>query len=106
MSDDKPILNQIADAGTLATPPPPPSELAMALFDAFQMVVESAHDHHWKILGIKHEQIGYEHPRQPPSKLTAILLRCFDCGDIQTTNLHGHWTLEEILRDREIEYER
>lgn len=87
-------------------PPPPPSILAQALFEAFQRVVESAHDHDWKILAFHHEQIGFEHPRQPPSRMTILLIRCFDCGDIQTTNLSGHWKLEEILATRELDRER
>jgi len=84
-------------------PPPPPNVLATALFEAFQRVIESAHDHSWKIIGFHHEQIGFEHPRQPSTKITVLLIRCFRCGDIQTTNLSGHWTLEEILRTKEME---
>jgi len=105
MPDEKPILEQIDEAGTLQTPPPSPSELALALFEAFQQVVESAHEHDWKILSYKHETVGFEHPRQPRTNLTVLLIRCFDCGDIQTTNLSGHWTLEEILRTREMKNE-
>lgn len=90
----------------LQAPPPAPSVLAAALFEAFQQVVESAHDHNWKILSFHNEQIGFEHPRQPSTKITVLLIRCFECGDIQTTNLSGFWTLEEILRTKEVERER
>ena len=78
--------------------PQPEETPADILAQIIWRLTEEAHQHRWDILGVYIPPATRPiHPRLLGTEtITLVLLRCQECNWLQTIELDGHWTEEQI----------
>lgn len=75
-----------------------PVVLAHVIAEAIQGLIENTHHHQWDILGVYVPQPNRPiHPRLiGTEQITLVLMRCQECNWVQTIELDGIWTAEQV----------
>jgi hypothetical protein len=57
------------------------------------------HSHHWTVSGLSHLHRFHQTPRGEVRCPISVILRVCKCGELDTVELDGHWTMEQLRSD-------